>query len=160
MRVIPEYVRSDHDPRGPRVTVPLEVVQLNRLDALDRSETDRYVEDTAKPIQDVDGVDPSVVSHPDDIPLIHRAVRGRWNIGEERRKLVIDTMARIVEKSRDDRTVVNAAKVLIAADKIDADAERKAGETVNNNLTVNISPESIKTLPMEQLLKMLGDGQT
>jgi len=74
-----------------------------------------------------------------NMALIRRAIKNNWPIPPEYRKLVCDQMALIVGRSEDERNRIGAAKVLVAADLVnakreDSDAREDAAKTPQQHL--------------------------
>lgn len=87
-----------------------------------------------------------------DIRLLLRAINGRWPVEDGTKKLVVDELSKVVECNEDARNKIAAARVLVAADSVNAKREIEAikAETeqvpatqINvqvNNKTVIIDP--------------------
>jgi hypothetical protein len=60
-----------------------------------------------------------------DVRLVARAVRQRWPIPDQVRARLVKNLALIVQESEDERAVVAAAKVLVAADVLNLEQEKR-----------------------------------
>ena len=58
-----------------------------------------------------------------DLRLLQRAARHKWPVKNHHRKLVVNQMEDILKNADDPRTVVAAARVLIAADSVNIHRE-------------------------------------
>jgi hypothetical protein len=87
-----------------------------------------------------------------DIDVARRALGNeRWPIGAQRRAAIVDWLVRILATCEDQRTQVNAAKALLAADKLNLDEARleiqaelataklKEAEKPPASMTVNVA---------------------
>lgn len=80
-----------------------------------------------------------------NMALVRRAIREDWPIPPELRAKLVAQMGKVLEKSEDERNQVAAAKVLVAADAINAkregaDAAAEKGDSGTQvNVQVNIA---------------------
>lgn len=58
-----------------------------------------------------------------DLKMIERAIRNRWPISDELKAMIADRVTGIVETSESTRDVINAARVAIQADALNAKRE-------------------------------------
>lgn len=119
-------------------------------------------------------VDPRTTGQ--DIRLIRRAIIGGWNVPQETKELVVNTMALLVngKKRNDDGAIIpdddvgpreraRAAAVLALVDGIDQRTEAKAvaapvavSNTFNTQINVNnyTSADDLAKLPADELAKV------
>ena len=110
------------------------------------------------------------------IVLVRRAIRNDWPLTDAMRQLVVNQMALVVGRSEDNRAKVAAAKVLVAADSINAKreaddlrAEQGPGGDVNVQIGVGLNvaqassdPEYLEFLRVQRLAGLsdsAADGQ-
>jgi hypothetical protein len=76
-----------------------------------------------------------------DVALLSRAIREGWPIKPEHRKLVVDTMAGLVETCGDPRIKTAASRVLVTADKVNVAKMNVAATQAGppQSVTVNVS---------------------
>lgn len=60
-----------------------------------------------------------------DAALARRAIRERWPISDEKRAIVVERLATIVEACDDERATVRAASALLEADKLNMEQEKR-----------------------------------
>lgn len=65
-----------------------------------------------------------------NMALVRRAIKNNWPLSPEIRQLVVSQMALVVGKSEDERNKIGAAKVLVAADNVNAKREESDNEEV------------------------------
>jgi hypothetical protein len=145
--------KSEH-PLGPRQTVPLDIVTLDKLEEQEEERRKQWARQTA----DVPGVNPEVteslgIKSGDDIPTIHRAIKSRWKIPDEAREKVGAIMAEIAMDARNPRDAVNAAKVLATLDRLNQDDEKRSD--VKTTVVMTITPETVKSLSDDDLRRRL-----
>lgn len=110
-----------------------------------------------------------------DLRLIRRAIVNGWNVSDRVKRLVIEEMALLVEgKNRqgepievDARNKISAARVLVAADSVDARMETADRPTtqvnvnVNNETHINLDGLTDAELEvMERIHRKLAEKQT
>lgn len=89
-----------------------------------------------------------------DLRLLRRAVKNGWNVSEAAKKLIVDEMTLLVagrrrggsDKEVSDREKIQAAKVLVTADGIDARlqiATEQQGPQVNVGVNIQADPFAV-----------------
>lgn len=84
-------------------------------------DTDKGIGDDSATIGGTPVVDPRTGGK--DMRLLRRAIKEGWPISPEIRQLVVSQMALVVGRSEEERSKVAAARVLVAADAINAKRE-------------------------------------
>ena len=86
-----------------------------------------------------------------NMAIVRRAIKGGWPISDEIRQLVTNQMALIVGKSETERDRVAAAKVLVAADSINARLEVADIGNETKQVDVNIIDWTALKRPLKQV---------
>jgi len=148
-RIIPADSDSPGHPNGLRVGVPLDLVQSEAVERKESEEDLRYGSSSAviPGVRFEDG-HPLDLRTPADLGVVRHAVRAGWNIKPHMKACVVETMMTILQDADMARDKINAAKVLIAADRIDS------REQVASKLDVTVD---VKGLTDEQLMARLAE---
>lgn len=91
---------------------------------------------------------------PSEITILSRELKNRWAITSDRRSEIIERCISLT-KSDDPKIVLAAAKVIIAADKLNLDEQISLTPKLNLNLTV----EKMTTEELQEELKKLEQAQ-
>lgn len=147
-RIIPSDQSEPGHRYGPRVGVPLDVVESEAAEQQDREAAARYGSSSAViPGVAFEDGHPLDLRTPADLGLVKHAIHEGWNISGPMKVIVRDTMLQIVQQADMARDKINAAKVIVAAAKQD---QKQAGTTIN--IGVNIDVKSMTTEELERQL--------
>jgi hypothetical protein len=137
-------------PFGPRVGVPLDMFDSEAVARREAEADERYGSSSAviPGVRFEDG-HPLDLRTPADLGVVRHAVSAGWGVRPEMKKVVVDTMMTILKDADMARDKINAAKVLVAADRID---QKQAGGGTTVNVGVNVD---VKSMTTEDLAKML-----
>lgn len=142
----------DPPPHGPRAGVPLAVHDLD-MKVRHEEALDAHWTAQTSPIKGADlGDNPLDIRGRKDVALLRSAIRQRWQIPEHVKEDVIDTMATILRTANSDRDRINAARLLLAADKLNLTEEQGVtGDGSPASMTVLITPEAAKGMTQAEL---------
>lgn len=77
-----------------------------------------------------------------DIELIRQAVKNDWAVSDEIKKSLPSRLSHIAMHADDDRSSVNAAKVLVAMDKANIDRHKPEKEQPTTQVNVNVNVDN------------------
>lgn len=93
-----------------------------------------------------------------DLNLLRRAVRS-FPVKSHHRKLVVEEMAAIIEKMKDEpRQQIAAAKVLVAAEQVNVSREKTEVSATNVNVVVPMQIVEYRDHPPRELTSHQDDG--
>lgn len=95
-----------------------------------------------------------------NMALARRAIKAGWPISDEVKKLVVDQMAEVVGSSDDERNRIGAARVLVAADGVNA--RREAADSPHLHLHGVLSdgrrPEELSDAELFERIRAIEDN--
>lgn len=147
-RIIPSDQSEPGHRYGPRVGVPLDVVESEAAEQQDREAAARYGSSSAV----IPGVvfedgHPLDLRTPADLGLVRHAVNQRWPISPQMRQIIADTMMQIVTtEAAMPRDKINASKVILTGDRINS------REQVPNQTTITFDVKGLTTEELERQL--------
>lgn len=148
-RVVPLDQTEPTHPYAPPAGVPLDLANSEAVERKAREEDERFGSSSAViPGVCLEDGHPLDLRTPADLGVVRHAVNQRWPISPQMRQVIADTMMQIVTGADMARDKINAAKVIVAGDRINS------REQVPDKLDVTVD---VKGLSDEQLMARLAE---